>query len=73
MHQSFVNPAPTPPSTYLDGRGIAGLMRRAMTFWVPMQYRVSAGLVYYVNIPRGIYFYKEQSYVSRQVHAVQGF
>ena len=42
MHQSFVTPA---PPTYGDGRGIAGLMCGAMTFWVPPQYRVSAGLV----------------------------
>ena len=36
----------------------------AMTFWVPLQYRVSAGLVIYVNIPRRIY--KEQGYDSQQ-------
>ena len=38
MHQSFVTPAPPPT-------GIAGLMCGAVTFWVPPQYWVSAGLV----------------------------
>ena len=38
MHQSFVTPA-SPPT------GIAGLMCGAMTFCIPPQYRVSAGLV----------------------------
>ena len=33
------------PPTYGDGWGIAGLMCGAMTFWVPPQYRVNAGLV----------------------------
>ena len=33
------------PPTYGDGRGIAGLMCRAMIFWVPPQCRVSARLV----------------------------
>ena len=36
--QVICNPAPPPT-------GIAGLMCGAMTFWVPPQYRVSAGLV----------------------------
>ena len=31
--------------TYGDGQGIAGLMCGAVTFWVPQQWRVSAGLV----------------------------
>ena len=31
--------------TYRDGREIAGLMCGAMTFWVPPQYQVNAGLV----------------------------
>ena len=57
------------PLTYRDGRGIAGLMCGAMTFWIHPQYWVSAGLWYYVNIPRGIYFYKEQGYDSQQVPA----
>ena len=38
MNQSFV-------TTYGDGLGIAGLMCGAVTFWVPPQCRVSAGLV----------------------------
>ena len=41
MHQSFVTPALAPPRP----TGIAGLMCEAMTFWVPPQYRVNAGLV----------------------------
>ena len=46
MHQSFVTPAPPPHThTYGDGRGIAGLICGAMTFCVPPQCRVSAGLV----------------------------
>ena len=65
MHQSFVTPAPQPT-------GIAGLMCGAMTFWVPPQYRVSAGLVILRKYtPRN--FYKEQGYDSQQVPAVQGF
>ena len=43
MHQSFVTTAP--PPTYGDGRGIAGLMCGVVTFRVPPQCRVSAGLV----------------------------
>ena len=38
MHQSFV-------TTFGDGRGIAGLMYGVVTFRVPTQWRVSAGLV----------------------------
>ena len=68
MHQSFVTTAPAP--TYGDGQGIAGLMRGAVTFRVPQQCQVSAGLVIY---PHGIYYYKEQGYDSQQVLAVQGF
>ena len=46
MHQSFVIPAPLPPPpTYGDGQGVARLMCGAMTFWIPPQYRVNAGLV----------------------------
>ena len=44
MHLSFVTPAPPLP-TYGDRQGIAGLMCGAMTFWLPPQHRVSAGLV----------------------------
>ena len=63
-----------PPTTYGDGRGIAGLMCEAMTFWVPPQWRVSAGLVILRKYtPSGIYSYKEQGYDSQQVPAVQGF
>ena len=72
MHQSFVTPAPPPPHTYRDGRGIAGLMCGAMTFWVLPQYQVNAGLVYCANIPLWN-SYKEQGYDSQQVPAVQGF
>ena len=43
MHQSVVTPAPSRPPR--DGRGRAGLMCGAVTFWVPPQCRVSAGLV----------------------------
>ena len=43
MHESFV--ATAPPPTYGDGWGIAGLMCKAVTFLVPVQRRVSAGLV----------------------------
>ena len=66
MHHLFVTSAPAPPT------GIAGLMCEAMTFWVPPQYWLP-GLWYYVNIPRGIYFYKEGGYDSQQVPIVQGF
>ena len=44
MHQSFVTLSPPPP-TYGDGRGIAGLMCRVVTFGVLPQCRVSARLV----------------------------
>ena len=44
MHQLFVTTAPPPPPPR-DGLGIAGLMCRAVIFWVPPQCRVSAGLV----------------------------
>ena len=64
----------TPPTIYGDGRGIAGLMCGAMTFWVPPQYRVSAGLmILHTDIPLLIYYYKEQGYDSQQVPTVQGF
>ena len=43
MHRSFVITASH--STYGDGQGIAGLMCVAVTFRVPPQCRVSAGLV----------------------------
>ena len=45
------------PSTYGDGRGIAGLMCGAVTFWVPPQCRASDITQIY---PRGIYYCKEQ-------------
>ena len=35
----------TPPSPYGDGRQIVGLMCGAVTFWIPLQCWVSAGLV----------------------------
>ena len=62
MHQSFVTPAPPPT-------GIAGLMWGAMTFWVPPQYRVSAGLVILCKYTP----WNLQGYDSQQVSAEQGF
>ena len=58
MHQSFVATAP-PPHTYRDGRGIAGLMCRAVTFRVPPQCWACDITQMY---PRGIYYYKQQGY-----------
>ena len=45
----------------------------AMTFWVPPQYRVNAGLVILCKYTHEIYSYKEQGYDSQQVPAVQDF
>ena len=71
MHQPFVTtaPHPPPPPTYGDERGIAGLMCEVVQFWAPLQCQACDIMQIY---PRGIYYYKEQGYVSQHVPAVQG-
>ena len=74
MRQSFVATAPPPTHTDGDGRGIAGLMCGVVTFWVPPQCRVSAGLVMLRKYaPFEFTIKNKRGYDSQQVPALQGF
>ena len=68
MHQSFVTPAPPPPTYGDSGANVRGSDLLSSPA-VPGKCRACD----IVNIPHGIYSYKEQGYDSQQVPAVQGF
>ena len=76
---SHVNYAPVicnhlPPPTYGDGRGVTGLMCGVVTFWVPPQCRVNAGLVIlHKYTPMEFTILQSRAFDSQQVPAVQGF